>query len=130
METDKASNGATIINDCYNANYDSMKAAIKYLEGIKGRRKIAVLGDMLELGDFSKELHEDVGSEIKNIDILITIGSEAKYIAKNASAKEVFKYNSNVEAIEKLKEIISKGDVILLKASNSMNFDEIVNAIK
>ncbi len=130
METDKASNGATIINDCYNANYDSMKAALKYLEGIKCRRKIAVLGDMLELGDFSKELHENVGSEIKNIDILITIGNEAKFIAKNASAKEVFEYNSNVEAIEKLKEIISEGDVVLLKASNSMNFDEIVKALK
>ena len=82
MEILTSKAGATVINDTYNANYDSMKAAIIYLKEIKNKRKIAVLGDMLELGDYSKELHEKVGEEVdESIDILITIGKEAKYIA-------------------------------------------------
>lgn len=127
MEINKAKNGATIINDCYNANYDSMKAAIEYLQTIDNKRRIAVLGDMLELGEFSEKLHEDVGKEIKNIDILITSGKLAKSIAKTATAKEIYELENNEEVIGKLKEIMSPDDVILLKASNSMNFDEIVN---
>lgn len=129
METNKIASGAVIINDCYNANYDSMRASIKYLENIKGKRRIAVLGDMLELGDFSHKIHEDVGREIKDIDILITVGEEAKLIAKNAQVEEKYVYNNNKDAIDKLQEIISQNDVILLKASNSMNFDEIVKAL-
>ena len=129
MEINKAKNGAVIINDCYNANYDSMKSAIKYLQSINDKRKIAVLGDMLELGEFSKKLHQDVGKEINNIDILITVGNEAKHIAENANAKETLEFKNNQDAIDKLKSIISPNDVVLLKASNSMNFEEIVKAI-
>ncbi|MBO5412974.1 MAG: UDP-N-acetylmuramoyl-tripeptide--D-alanyl-D-alanine ligase, partial [Clostridia bacterium] len=83
MDITKLENGVTIINDCYNANFDSMKAALEYLGKIQDRRKIAVLGDMLELGDYSKKLHEMVGIEVakNNIDILITVGNDAKYIA-------------------------------------------------
>ena len=130
MQVEKNAKGVTIINDCYNANYDSMKAAIKYLKEIKNRRKIAILGDMLELGDYSKELHKKVGEEIdNNIDILITVGKEAENIANNAKAKEIFMFKTNYEAILKLKEIILKNDAILVKASNGMHFNEIVNAI-
>ena len=70
------------IRDSYNASYDSMKAAIEYLATLRNR-KITILGDMLELGEFSKELHEKVGKEVaKNkIDILITIGLESENIA-------------------------------------------------
>ena len=64
MEIHKDEMGATIINDCYNANYDSMKAALDYLGNISTNRRIAVLGDMLELGEFSKMLHEKVGEEV------------------------------------------------------------------
>ena len=121
---------ATVINDTYNANYDSMKAAITYLKEIKNKRKIAVLGDMLELGDYSKELHEKVGEEIdESIDILITIGKEAKYIAEKSKAKQIIDCKDNDEAIEKLKEIQTKNDAILLKASNGMKFFEIATAL-
>lgn len=130
LDIQRTKKGYTIINDCYNANYDSMKSAIEYLKNSEGKRKIAVLGDMLELGEFSKELHEKVGKEVaKNkIDILITVGKEAKNIAKVAKeggTKNVYIFENNKEAIEKLKEILNKEDIILIKASNSMNFKEI-----
>ena len=126
----------TIINDCYNASFDSMKASIEYLKSQNGGRKIAILGDMLELGEFSKELHEKVGKVVdqNNIDILITVGKEAKNIAnaaKNSGVEEkkIFEFNNNEEAIEKIKEIMKENDIILVKASNGMNFKEIVEEI-
>lgn len=80
MEILKNGKGATIINDCYNANFDSMKAGLEVLSKMEGKRKIAILGDMLELGEYSKKLHEDVGDEVSknNIDILITVRRSLK----------------------------------------------------
>ena len=136
MQIEKNKEGITIINDCYNANYDSMKAAIEYLGKINANKKIAVLGDMLELGEFSKELHKKVGEEVvKNkIDILITVGNLAKEIAKEAiergmKEKDIFICNNNDEAASLIKQQASKGDAILLKASNGLNFQEIFNKI-
>ena len=124
----------TIINDSYNASYDSMKAGLEYLKNVTGKRKIAVLGDMLELGEFSKELHEKVGEEVakNNIDILITVGNYAKYIASKAKelgGNNVNIYDTNKDASNYLKAVLKPGDVILLKASNSMKFGEIFEAI-
>ena len=134
LDVQKVERGYTVINDCYNANYDSMKSAIQYLNKMQGKRKIAVLGDMLELGEFSKKLHEDVGKEVtsNNIDILITVGKEAKNIAKVAQengVEHVYSYDGNQEAIEKLRKILEADDAVLVKASNSMNFKEIVENI-
>lgn len=127
--------GYTIINDCYNATYDSMKAVLEYMEKWKNERKIAVLGDMLELGDYSLDLHEKVGIEVaKNkIDVLITVGENAKQLAEKAKemgVKEVYSFMENQKAISKLKEIKKEGDVILVKASHSMKFHEIVESIE
>ena len=126
----------TIVNDCYNASYDSMKAAIEYLGAQKNCRKIAVLGDMLELGVYSKELHEKVAPCIieNKIDELITVGEQAENIAKVAinlgmEKKNVNAYMSNSDAINKIKSIMKDNDVILIKASNGMNFKQIVEAI-
>ena len=130
MEINHTKMGALLINDAYNANYDSMKAAIEYLEKIENRRKIAVLGDMLELGEYSEDLHRKVGDLIKDIDILITVGDLAKYISENAKISNKIECNSNEEAITRIKNIIQEDDVILLKASNSMNFSEIADALK
>ncbi len=128
--------GITIINDSYNANYDSMKSAIEYLGSLK-TRKIAVLGDMLELGDFSEKLHRDLGKVIldNKIDILITVGTYAKYISDEClslgfNKDNIYSYDNNKDAINKLKELIKKEDNILLKASNGMHFIEIYNALK
>ena len=122
--------GYRIINDCYNANFDSMKEGLHNLSKYGGR-KIAVLGDMLELGDYSKELHENVGKEVNNsnLDILVTVGEEAKYIYKETNC-EKYHFDNNRDAIDYLKSIIKENDNILVKASNGMKFIEIVNALK
>jgi len=134
MEIIKNSVGATIINDCYNASYESTKAALEYISSLNQNRKIAVLGDVLELGEYSKQMHKKIGEEVvkSNVDILITVGIEAKEIAnvaKNAKL-EVYSFNENMQAINVLKEKMKNEDVILIKASNAMNFIEIVEAIK
>ena len=136
MQVEKNTEGITIINDCYNANYDSMKAALDYLGKINANTKIAVLGDMLELGDFSKSLHQKVGEEVarNKIDVLITVGELAKEIAKAAEKngldrKNIIRCNTNDEAVEQIKKTAQKGDAVLLKASNGMNFQEIFTKI-
>lgn len=129
MEIEKAKCGASIINDTYNANYDSMKAAIEYLEKIEGKRKIAVLGDMKELGEYSESLHRKVGEEVKDIDILITIGELAKCIEETADVREMLHFDNNESALEYLKKIMKKDDIILLKASNSMKFCDIAKKL-
>ena len=129
MDIKKLDNGAIIINDSYNASYDSMKASIEFLAKHTGERKIAVLGDMFELGEYTKELHEKVGKEIvKNkIDVLICSGEYSKYIiekVKNSSTK-TFYYENKEQIVEKLQKELKNGDVVLVKASNAMKFYEI-----
>ena len=125
-----------IIDDSYNANYDSMSYAIKYLGNLDGRL-IAVLGTMKELGDFSEELHRNLGKLIvtEEINVLITVGDYAKYINEEAinqgfNANNSYHFNNNKDAINLLKKIITANDKVLIKASNSLNFKEIVDAIK
>ena len=123
-------NNLKIINDYYNASYDSMKASLGVLAGMKASRKVAILGDMLELGEYTEELHKKVGEEVakNNIDILITVGNLTKFIAQEAKSlgvKRVYEFENNKECLEKIKEIIEPGDTILLKASNLMNLGEI-----
>lgn len=136
MEIVNLKNNIKIINGVYNASVDSMKSNLEILVRQTGNRKIAVLGDMLELGDFSKELHEEVGKFVfnNNIDILITVGSLSKNIAKKAvecgmNVEKVYTFDDNDSAINLLKKIILPDDTILFKASHSLRFDEIVNAI-
>ena len=134
MEIKQSKCGATVINDSYNANFDSMKGAIDHLGKLKNTRKIAVLGDMLELGEFSQKLHEDVGKCVADnkIDILICKGEESKNIVKIAKENgidNIYQCNSNEEIIELLEKILKKEDTVLLKASNSLKFYEIAEAI-
>lgn len=134
MEIINLSNNVVVINDCYNANYDSMKASIEYLAKTNATRKIAVLGDMLELGEFSQELHIKVGEEIlKNkIDILITVGDMGKVISNTAKEGNILTYHceKNEDAVTLIKEIMKQNDIILVKASNGMKFKEIVEGLK
>ena len=137
MDISTLKNGATIINDSYNASFESMKASLKNLSEYKNKRKIAVLGDMFELGSFSEQLHKNVGEEVyKNkIDILICAGENAKFIAKQAESlgmnkENIFYFKDKNEIVDKLKSIINKDDIILFKASNGMRFFDIVENIK
>ena len=127
----------TVINDSYNASYDSMKASLEYMHKLAGKRKIAILGDMLELGKFAKQLHQKVGEEVvKNeVDLLITVGPLAHYIAEEAIEKgmkeqEVIEFLTNKEVVFYLKQNMKKGDIILLKASNALNFTQILEELK
>ena len=137
MEIINLKNGITIINDSYNASFESMKASIEYLAGTNYKRKIAVLGDMFELGDFSEELHRKVGEQIQknNIDILCAIGENSKYIideAKNKGFKNenIFYFKEKEDLIRFLKKFLKNGDVVLVKASNGMKLFEVVDKIK
>ena len=134
MDIIELKNGIKIINDAYNASLESMKASLRVLSEYK-ERKIAVLGDMFELGEFSEKLHKKVGEEVvKNkIDILIACGENAEYIAdvaKEKMDKENIYYLENKEEIEPLlQEIVKNNDVILFKASNGMGFYKIVERL-
>ncbi len=136
MDITELENGVTIINDSYNASFESMQASLKYLHGLKNNRKIAVLGDMFELGEYSKELHEKVGMEVvkNNIDILICSGKNAKYIAEAAkengmNEKQIYYFEEKEQIQEFIKQNWKNGDAILFKASNGMKFFEIVENI-
>lgn len=129
-------NDIKIINGIYNASVDSMKASIEVLKNQTCNRKIAVLGDMLELGCYSKELHQGIGRFVyeNNIDVLITVGRDSSYISSEAikcgmNKNNVYTLSNNNDAINILSDIILPGDVILLKASNGLNFKEILNEI-
>lgn len=125
-------NHKTVIDGTYNASVDSMKSSIDVLANYK-KRKIAILADMLELGDYSQQLHEEVGSYVasKGIDILVCVGKEAKYIYQKAkeSMKDVYYFESNQEVIDRLDELLKEDDVILVKGSHSMNLKEVVEKI-
>ena len=134
MEFSTLENGAKIINDSYNASYESMQASLKYLSTFSELRRVAVLGDMLELGEFSKELHLKTGREVLNcnIDVLICIGNEAKYIAegaKDAGMREVKYFENQDEALIFLKKEITQNDIVLFKASNGMKFYNLVEKL-
>ena len=132
MDIEKLDGDIILIKDYYNASYESIKPGLEYLMSLDGKRKIAILGDIKELGKFSKELHEKVGKEVvsQKVNILITVGEDAKYISKEAMKEgmdkaTVFECDTNDEAVKVLNKIIKQNDNILLKASNSMKFDEI-----
>ena len=115
-------NGITIINDSYNANPSAVKAALSVLKEVKGKRKIAVLGDMLELGKKSKELHHEVGEYAKklNIDIVITVGKESKAI------KSDYHFDDLLLARKKLYQIAQSGDIVLIKGSRGMKLENMI----
>jgi|LSQX01.1.fsa_nt_gb UDP-N-acetylmuramoyl-tripeptide--D-alanyl-D-alanine ligase len=129
-------NGMTVINDAYNASPQSVKAAIDVLEELDAKRRIAVLGDMLELGDWSIDAHLDAGRYVaaSRIDKIIAVGTAAIDIARGAveagfSSENVAMMSSNVDAMRFLRDIVSQGDAILVKGSRGMKMEEIVNGL-
>ncbi len=128
-------NGFTIINDCYNASPDSMKAAIDVMKNINGKRTIALLGSMMELGNESYKAHREVSeyAKEKEIDLLFSIGefNEAYREGFEEVNKDNYKsFLNNKEAAKYIKNIIRDGDVILVKASRAMRLEEIVEELR
>ncbi|MEX2462462.1 MAG: UDP-N-acetylmuramoyl-tripeptide--D-alanyl-D-alanine ligase [Paenibacillaceae bacterium] len=137
IERVPTANKALILNDAYNASPTSMRAAIRLLEEMKGfRRKIVVLGDMLELGANEQAFHQEIGHELqlKYIDLIYTYGTLARYIAEAArtrfSAKQVLWFTDKAEMIRQLQATITEGDLVLVKGSRGMKLEEVVIALK
>lgn len=137
MNITQTKDGLTVMDDTYNASPDSMKAALSVLANYTSTgRKIAVLGDMFEMGDFAPSLHQEVGKYVAEqpIDVLYAIGELAKNIAEGAAQVKdkhltVSYYKDKQTFITDLEHILHKDDIILLKASRGMQFEEIVKAI-
>lgn len=124
----------TLIDDCYNANPVSMKAALDLLAGAD-TRKVAVMGDMFELGEKEKEFHREVGEYAaeKGIDVIICIGTlsqETAAGAKKAQGKAVFSFADQEDLLSHADEILKPKDTILLKASHGMHFEKLLKALQ
>ena len=123
--------GVTFINDAYNASPLSMNAALKTVAETYGGRKIAVLGDMLELGDAEVSAHKKVGEEVKefNFSALITLGERGKIIAdgaKDAGLNDVTVTKNHKDAAEALKSMLKEGDTVIFKGSRGMEMEKIL----
>jgi UDP-N-acetylmuramoyl-tripeptide--D-alanyl-D-alanine ligase len=128
-------NNSFIIDDTYNSSPVAMDSAIEVLRDIEGKRKIAVLGDMLELGKFTKEEHFLVGEKINGIaNILITVGPRAKFIAEGAISKgfeekEIYSFDSSKTAAKFLECMVLEGDLVLVKGSQGVRLEKVVESI-
>ena len=123
----------TIVSDCYNANPSSVGAAIQSLQMLPGR-KVCILGDMLELGENARALHEQVGrSAVRaGAELVLTAGELSKDTCRGAEAEggRAKWYSTRDELICALPEMISEGDAVLVKASHSMAFERITEALQ
>ncbi len=129
-------NNYTIIDGHYNASEASMKAGLNVLS-YANQRKVAILGDMLELGDYSEQLHKEVGkyAVLNRVDLLICIGEKGEYIFKGANEANTYNetktyyFNNNKAFLKDIFKILKDEDAIFIKASNGMNFKEIFDVI-
>lgn len=121
----------TLIDDCYNANPDSVMCAIDSLKAATGR-KVCILGDMLEMGQNKEKLHSKVGkyASSSGVDLLLAVGELSKNTCTAAEEISSIHFETNAELISNLPALIQKGDTVLVKASHSMRFDEISDALK
>ncbi|RYF85002.1 MAG: UDP-N-acetylmuramoyl-tripeptide--D-alanyl-D-alanine ligase, partial [Chitinophagaceae bacterium] len=122
------------INDCYNANPDSMRAALRTLGAISGQiQKFAVIGNMAELGDQESELHRGLVKEIEEAHITqtFTIGKLAKHTfdALEENGKPAAHFETKTELAEALKKMAKKGDVVLVKGSRSAALEEVTELL-
>ena len=137
MEIIELKNGIKLINDAYNSSVESVKASLAYMNHMKANRRIAVLGDILETGEFALALHKEIGKIVceNRVDMLICSGENAKYIVESAKEngfdeKNIYYFEDKGEIVELLKQMIQAEDVILFKASNGMRFFDIAEKIK
>ncbi len=123
----------TFIEDCYNASPDSIKASLSVLEHLpcEGRR-IAVLGDMLELGDYARRAHHECGvaAAERKVDVLFGYGTNAIYYIEGAGEGVVSRLYDDQQALaEELADMLRKGDAVLFKGSRGMKLENVINAL-
>ena len=131
MEVDRRPDGVTVVNDAYNANPESMRAALAALAGLPGSRRIAVLGAMGELGPDAAAEHERLGRDAAaaGVDLVVAVGADAVGIADGASAagrragEESVHVPDRAAARELLAQLLRPGDVVLVKASRSYGLE-------
>ena len=128
LEVVRGKNGSIIIDDTYNANPLSMKAALETLKILPAKRKIAVLGEMLELGEISENAHQIIGEYAREVaEMVITIGENAKKYHADQAGKN---FPNKKEATDFLLAEVKEGDMILIKASRAVRLEEVVEALK
>lgn len=121
----------TIIDDCYNASPDSMNAAIDVLDSLKGKRRVAILGTMRELGEEAEKAHKEIAvyAKKKGINKIIAVG-EYSSMFKEGFGEDITIFNTTDECKDNIKYLVKEGDIILIKASRGMKFEKIVNKLK
>ena len=129
----RTENGVTVIDDSYNSSPDAAKSSLSVLKSFRNGKRVAVLADMLELGNYSTEAHFDVGAFAANseVDLLIAVGEHAGSMAEGARSvrpdMDCRIYSDNRQACESLKSLLKPGDAVLVKGSRSMHTEEIVS---
>ncbi len=124
-----------ILDDTYNASPAAVRAAIEVLKEIPAKRKIAVLGDMLELGKYAVDAHRAIAKELSGVvDLVFTVGPRSKFIATELKEtgfekKNIFEFSMSDEAKSELEKVLREGDLILVKGSQAMRMERIVEEI-
>jgi UDP-N-acetylmuramoyl-tripeptide--D-alanyl-D-alanine ligase len=125
-----------LIDDSYNSNPAALETALKSLSASPGQRKIAVLGDMLELGNQEDDFHIQAGRAVaqNNWDLLITVGPLSRHTAEGAllnglKKENIISFDNSSEAAAKIKKLIQKGDLILVKGSRGIRMENIVKIL-
>lgn len=135
LELMRNSFGATILNDAYNANPDSLKAGLNTVKEIFAKRKIAIIGDMGELGEFSAFHHANLGENLAKIfGLIFLVGKNTKYSLQSAlengfSPKNIFHFKNNEELLYEVKKILEPNDLIFIKGSHSAKLESLAQAL-
>jgi len=134
MRVVRMQDGRILLDDCYNANPQSVTAALEVLAKTACDRRVAVLGDMGELGGLTSQAHYNIGAlaAMLGIDYIVAIGTFAAKIADGAvmSSGEVLHFATKEEAVETVKELLGANTTMLIKASHSMHFEELVDQLR
>ena len=126
-----------VIDDSYNSNPRALEAALRSFSTLPARRKVAVLGDMLELGDAAAHFHEEAGEQAKRMgwDILVTVGPLGRPMAEGArsagmSPDRIFSFATSNEAVDQILSLLREGDLVLVKGSRGVRTETIVEKMK
>ena len=131
LEFKEYKEGIILIDDTYNASLDSIKSSLEILKKEKCTRKIAVIGDVLELGAYSENIHKEIGDELlsSNLDYIVTIGEHTKYtdkFLKQNGYTNVMHFDKESDSYSFIEGLLKKGDTVLLKGSHGINLRNVV----